>query len=270
MLDNKKISVLITSHKLRFNTLDLVIKSWLTQPIDELWIVDDGTGFKTTIKDDRLLIFNMPKDFETKADYCLALMTEGDLIIMADDDDTVKGDFVKDLYDWHVKLDAVVGIAGKQFFGPGYIRDTKVYKSHRIKEPKKVGFVGIIFMSPRKYFGFDVKGMHKNCDDFWFCMKEHPYINKYVVPTKNYNELPTSEYRDVAMHRTSSLHSPRRKFYTEYYNRYFKDFKDLDTININELNKEKEKEKELIKIAKQQSREVKNNWKDLINTIKDK
>ena len=266
MIDNKKISVLITSHKLRFNTLDIVINSWLNEPIDELWIIDDGTGFKSSFIDNRLLIFNMPKDFETRADYCLALMADGDLIIMADDDVVVKSGFTLDLYNGYKKTNGIVGIAGKEFFGPRYIRDTKIYKSYRISEPKEVGFIGIIFMSPREYFGFDVRGMHKNCDDFWFCMKEHPELKKYVVPTKNYYDLPSSETRNIAMHRTSNLKRPRFDFYTKYYNLNYKDKQQQIqqtqiNNNIDDIDEQLKKEK---REAKLKSREIKQIWKDLI------
>ena len=218
MINNDKISVLITSHKARFNTLNRVIGSWLTQPVDEIWVIDDGNNFKTEIKDPRLLIFNMPKDFETKSDYVLSILSDGDLIVLADDDIIVYESFLIDLYNGYKKTkNSIVGIYGKRCLGPHYLKDTKRYKSKNIENIEEVDFIGILFMCERKYFNFDVRGMHKNCDDLWFSMKIHSNIKKYVIPTKKYIDLPCSSNK-TAMYKNQNIKKPRYNFYTEYYN----------------------------------------------------
>lgn len=254
MINNDKISVLITSHKARFNTLNRVIGSWLTQPVDEIWVIDDGNNFKTEIKDPRLLIFNMPKDFETKSDYALALLTEGDIIILADDDIVVRDTFTNSFYNSLKKTNnSIVGLAGKKCFGPRYNKDTQIYKSNMISQPIEVEYVGIVIMASRDRFGFDLKGMNKNCDDFWFCMKIHPNINKYIVPTIDYTDLPCSENK-TAMHKSAILRKPRYDFYTYYWNNLIK-FKNNQIKNIRK-NK---------KITKKISQIINNEWKNLHN-----
>lgn len=210
MINNISFSTIITSHKSRFNTLDSVINSWLTQPIEELWVIDDGNKFQTNIKDQRLLIFNMPKDFETKSDYSLATLTSGDVIILADDDIVVKKNFVLDLYRGLKQTNnSIVGVIG--------YNGKRLQRAWRLKVPAKVFWVGMIIMSLRENFGFDTKGMHKNCDDLWFSMKIHSDINKYVIPTTNYTNLSCCR-GETALSSKKNLKRIRQSFFNRYVN----------------------------------------------------
>jgi hypothetical protein len=208
MINGNRISVLITSYKSRFSTLDQVIQSWTAQPVDEIWVIDDGNNFSTKIKDSRLLIFNMPKDFETKSDYALASLTEGDYIIFADDDVIVRNNFSVDLYIAANKTNGgIVGVIG--------YNGRRLKRSWSVKELTRVFWVGIVIMIPRKYICFDVRGMHKNCDDLWLCMKIHRNINKYVVPTKNYINLSISR-NSTALTNQKELKKARQDFFDKY------------------------------------------------------
>ena len=185
-----KISVIITTYR-RFKNLERIYLAWLEQPVEEVWILNGNTNVKLDYGDHpKGVIFNMPKDFGTKMDYAFALLTEGDYIILADDDVLPMPGFTEDLFrGWKQVGDGIVGILGRKFTGKRY-GQCHAYLAKKINKPMRVDFCGIIYFAPRKYFGFDVRGMPRNCDDLWWHMKIFPDVPKYVVPSKNYENLP--------------------------------------------------------------------------------
>ena len=215
MIDGKSISVLITTY-CRYKTLDRVILGWLAQSADQIWVIDGGGSFKTQYKDPRLLVFNMPCDLGTKMDYAFALLTEGDLICLADDDVLIKPDFLNALYNtWKLK-GGIVGILGRTFHGPVYWGDTTFYRASLLKVPQRVDFCGVVYFASRELFGFDVRGLPRNCDDLWWEMKIHSKVPKHVAATAKYENLPCAK-DGTAMYKTPSLRKQREDFYREYY-----------------------------------------------------
>ena len=215
-MSDPKISVIITTYR-RFKNLERIYLAWLEQPVDEVWILNGNKNVQLDYGNHpKGTIFNMPRDFGTKMDYAFALLTEGDYIILADDDVLPKKGFAEDLLrGWKEVGDGIVGILGRKFTGSRY-GQCHVYLAKKINKPMRVDFCGIIYFAPRKYFGFDVRGMPRNCDDLWWHMKEFPDVPKYVVPSKNYENLP--ECRDkTAMCKNKDLRSERRQFFHKYF-----------------------------------------------------
>lgn len=211
-----KISVIITTYQ-RFKNLERIYMAWLEQPVCEVWILNGNKNVKLDYgSNPRGLIFNMPKDLGTKMDYAFALLTEGDYIILADDDVLPKKGFTEDLYrGWKNVGGGIVGVIGRKFTGKRYGQGN-FYRASEITTPESVDFCGIVYFSPRLYFGFDVKGMPRNCDDLWWHMKVFPDVPKHVVPSKNYIDLP--EARDkTAMFRNPGLRAERRAFFKKYH-----------------------------------------------------
>ncbi len=254
MIDGHTISVLITTYR-RMDTIKEVVSSWLAQPVDEVWLLDGSGGdarfVKTVLADERFLYWPFPRDFQTRTDYGVAMLTDGDLIVCADDDVVVEPGFTGDLYShwsgesYEKHLDDMswvdrhehelredgliegenpcedisadfVGIIGRVFGGPDYVKDGTYFRSDKISEPQRVGFVGVIYMAERKWFGFDTRGMERCWDDLWHQMKIYPDAQKYVVPTTKYKDLPC--HKDASAHfRDPEIRRIRAEFFAREY-----------------------------------------------------
>jgi len=211
-----KTSVIITTYR-RFDELDTIIRAWLVEPVLEVWVLDGSGKFRSGISDKRFLLFSMPKDFGTKMDYAMGLLAEGDMIILADDDVLPKPGLVEDLHRGMEKTGAdIVGIHGRRFHGPDYRKDTNCFIANIIEEPIQVGFCGVLFMLSRNLLGFDIRGMETSWDDFWLCMKAWPGKIKYVIPTKNWSNLPAAFDSQSHFH-DKNIRKIREQFYTKWY-----------------------------------------------------
>ncbi len=220
MIDGRTVSAIITTYR-RYATLDEVVASWLAQPVDQLWVLDGGAGYKPRVMaDPRLLVFRMPADLGTKMDYAFALLTEGDLVCLADDDIVVSPGFLLDLERCRAERGGIVGVIGRTFHGPVYWGQTKFFRASELLEPARVGFVGCIYLASRDLFGFDVRGCPRNCDDLWWEMRIHPDAPKHVAPTVRYRNLPTAS-DPGAMYHTPRLRAQREAFYREHYLRTY-------------------------------------------------
>lgn len=214
-------SVIITTYR-RFDDLDRVILAWLGEPVVEVWLIDGSGKFKSNVSDERFLLFSMPKDLGTKMDYAVGLLTAGDLIILADDDVLPKPGLVEDLHKGMKDAEAdIVGIHGRTFLGPDYRKDTNCIIADQITMPARVAFCGVVLMLSRELLGFDLRGMQTPWDDLWLCMKAWPNKIKYVVPTKNWRNLPVA-YDASSLFHDKDMREIRDRFYTEWYNRNYK------------------------------------------------
>lgn len=220
MIEGRSVSAIITTYR-RYATLDEVVASWLAQPVDELWVLDGGAKYRPgTMADPRLLVFRMPADLGTKMDYAFALLTEGDLILLADDDIVVSPGFLADLHLCWSAGGGIVGVIGRTFHGPAYWGETRFLRSSDLLEPARAGFVGCICLAARELFGFDVRGCPRNCDDLWWQMRVHPDAPKRVAPTVRYRNLPAAS-DPAAMYHTPRLRAQREAFYREHYLRTY-------------------------------------------------
>lgn len=213
--------MIITTYR-RFKNLEKIYLAWIEQPISEVWILNGNKDVKLDFGNHpKGAIFNMPFDLGTKMDYAFALLTEGDFIILADDDVLPKKGFTEDLFrGWKQIGEGIVGIIGRTFLGKRY-GQSKFYRASEIDKPVCVGFCGVIYFAPRKYFGFDVRGMPRNCDDLFWQMKVFPDIPKHVIPSKNYEDLPEAK-DSSAMFKNPELRHERRSFYQNYYKKNYK------------------------------------------------
>jgi hypothetical protein len=218
MICGKRISVLVTTCA-RYTTLLEVMKGWLGQSgVDDLWLLDCGGKLPSSLHGGwgRSVIWTLPLDPGTKTDYVMALLTEGDIIILADDDVLVDKGFVQDLYNCWAVEGGIIGIIGRTFHGPTYWGGTRFYRASLVSLPTRVGFAGVICMAGRELFGFDVRGCPRNCDDLWWQMKIHPDVPKHVAPTKRYKNLRVAS-DGTAMYKQPKLSVQREAFYREHY-----------------------------------------------------
>lgn len=222
------VSVIVnTYHRGRQVGLDDIAKAWLAQPVDQVWILD-GLGsyrpnphFAAMVADDRFRVFNLAPDLGNGADYCFALLTSGDYVILADDDMVPYKGFVERMLE-HAGFADILGVIGRKFNGPLYKLNTKYVSGLNISKPTAVDFVGVCTFCRREHFGFDVRGLHpalRNCDDLWWQMKVKPELRKAVIPLRKlYLNLLTSDWNNSSsMDGKPKLSQSRQDFYEEHY-----------------------------------------------------
>ena len=220
MINGKTVSVLVTTyHPDRWQSLGMISSAWLDQPVEQVWVLDNRGNQGHVRSDDGFAFWPLPCDLKTRADYGVALLTDGDLIICADDDIVPQPGFAQDLVDG---MDATgagfVGVIGRVFDDPEY-RKTTFYRASKIDEPKCVDFTGVCYMAKRKYFGFDTRGMPVNADDLWHC-RRYPEASKFVIPTDKYENLPACN-DGTAMFKNPELAAQRQAYYAEWYREAF-------------------------------------------------
>ena len=224
MIDNKSFSVIITTYR-RYDTLGEVIQSWLNDNPDQLWVIDNKSGYKLEERHkDKVVLFSMPIDLTTRVDYAFAMLTEGDFIVLADDDAVVSPGFLEDMYNgWKEVGGGIVGVIGRQFTSDQYIK-CKHFRAEKITEPIRTGGIGVIYISPREYLGFDTRGMETIDDDLFWLMNKHPEVPKHVIPTKRYRNLPTGSDADCLFHASLSERKIRDGCYQKYYLKSYRPF----------------------------------------------
>lgn len=221
MIGNVSFSTIITTYPARYAAAEQALEGWIKQPADQIWVLDGGGAFKpknpALLNDNRVWVFRMPFDLGPKMDMAMALLTEGDLICLADDDLEPQAGLLEEMYrGWLSVGGGLVGLIGRTFEGPEYKGGTTFYSARDIDKPVRVGFAGIAFLTTRDVFGFDVRNLPRNADDIWMQMKALPDLAKWVVPTKAWlNNKAAAD--GTAMYRNQELKSQRANFYREQY-----------------------------------------------------
>lgn len=225
MINQLSLSAIITTYR-RMDTIGDVCRAWLTQPADQVWLIDGSGGKarkqlgKGVMECNRFEYWPLHRDHGTRTDYAMAHLTDGDIIILADDDVVPEEGFTEQLWKGMSATEAdIVGIIGRTFHGPRYYHDTKYCRADAIREPVRVGFVGVVCMARRYMFGFDTRGMGRNIDDLWWQMEHFPDATKMVIPTKAYRDLPSAKHG--MFHDRGELHKQREHFYRECYEEHY-------------------------------------------------
>ena len=223
MIDNKTFSVLITTYR-RFDTLDEVISGWLKQPVEQVWVLDNSGSFRTKLKDERLKIWSLPLNCGTRIDYAIANVTDGDFVVLGDDDAVVEPGFLEDLYrGWEQVGGGIVGVIGRIFTNEEYMK-CKWCSALKIDKPIKTGSIGVIYFSPRQHFQFDTRGMDTINDDIYWLMEKCSDVPKHVIPTKKFRNLPTASDKGCLFHAPPILRTIRYDYFRKWYKEKYKPF----------------------------------------------
>jgi len=229
MIEGRTFSVIVTNYRER-GSLRAIIEKWLMTSADEVILADcsgalvGDSYFRTILPkaEPRFRMVSFTHDFGTKTDYALALLTQGDFVILGDDDVMPSDSFVDDLYNgWKEVGGGLIGVIGRTFHGVKYKGDTKFYSALLIDKPVRVGFVGVVYFAERKFFGFDPRGLKSNnVDDLFWCMEVFPEVPKYVVPVKSFMNLPEASDKDCMFH-NPVLKKERQDYYEKMYKKNY-------------------------------------------------
>lgn len=215
-----KASVVVVTCR-RIARVPEILAAWLKQTSD-VWLCDCSPrgvpGIPVGVH-----VARFSPDPGNKVRHAVALLTEGNLVIKADDDIMPLPGLIADFQKWREKLGpCIMGIHGRTFNGPDYYRDTTLYAAHMLAEPMRVDFLGIITCADRRFLEMDLRGCGTPIEDLFWHNYRHVGAPKFIVPTKAYNNnLPES--RDAGrLCANQPGRTERRVFYTQCWERSYK------------------------------------------------
>jgi len=193
------VSVVVVTYR-RLESLDKILLAWLNETPD-VWLCDCSPGgFNTTLP---IKIIRAIPDPGSKIRHAVATLTEGDIVIKADDDiipfPGLAADFVINM---ERVGPAILSVHGRKFRGPSYYSNTVMFGSKGVtagqygqpgSEPQEVDFVGVITCAPRELLPMDLVGCKSEIEDLFWQMGKYPDAKKYVIPTTNYTNLKESK-----------------------------------------------------------------------------
>ena len=203
-----RVSVVVCVYR-RIADLDRILTAWLGQTPD-VWLADSSGKFETSLP---IHHARFSPDPGSKSRHAVALLTDGDYVIKADDDVLPKPGLV-DAFLEYSYLCGILGIMGRTFHGAQYYGNTKQVRSADIRNPAKVDMVGNVTFSPRKYLAFDLLGCASPIEDLFWHMKAFPKAAKYVIPTDLYELFPNDE---GCLFLDRGARAEREAFYRQHY-----------------------------------------------------
>lgn len=210
-------SVVVVSYR-RQEHLGDILAAWLKETPD-VWLCDcSQNGYKCNLP---VTTVHAWPDPGNRIRHAVALLAQGDLVIKADDDIMPKpglvADFVRN-YEQHG--DAIYGIHGRQFLGPRYYANTRMWGPGNTTHTTPVDFVGVITCAPRQYLPMDLKGCGSEVEDLFWQMRCYPTAKKYVIATKNIHHFPES-FDAGRLCGSRPSREIRQAFYKRYYEAHY-------------------------------------------------
>lgn len=214
-----KVSVVVVSYR-RLERLPEILAAWLKEAPD-VWLCDcsrpGAKGIPAGVK-----VVRFTPDPGNKVRHAVALLTEGDLVIKADDDIMPKPGLVADFVKAHAEVGpAILSIHGRTFHGRDYYRDTRLIGAKSVHSSLRVDFVGVITCAPRELLSMDLRGCATEVEDLFWQMEKYPKAAKYVIPTDKFVNLPESkDARRLCA--PGPARAIRRKYYDFWYVRHYR------------------------------------------------
>ena len=212
-----KISVVVVSYR-RLARLEEILAAWLKETPD-VWLCDcSKEGFQTKLP---VKIIRATPDPGNRIRHAVALLTSGELVIKADDDIIPLPGLAKAFAENYQKYgEAIYGVHGRIFSGPGYYKNSRLYGGKNVGETKQVHFVGVITCAPRPVLPMDLHGCASEVEDLFWQMRCYPKARKFVIATDRFRNLP--ECKDQGrLCGTPASRKVRREFYTRWYERNY-------------------------------------------------
>jgi hypothetical protein len=221
-----KTSVVVVTYR-RLQSLPRILEAWLKESLD-VWLCDcSKEGFKTDLP---VKIIRAVPDPGNKIRHAVALLTDGDIVIKADDDIVPHKGLVNDFIENMKRVGpAILSIHGRTFEGPSYYGSTTLYGAKgvdkqiykNVAKPYEVDFVGVMTCSPRMLLAMDLYGCESEIEDLFWQMQKYPEAKKYVIPTDKFMNLPESK-DDLRLCRPNSeSRKIRQAYYQKWYERNY-------------------------------------------------
>lgn len=218
-----KISVVVVTYR-RLERLELILEAWLKETPD-VWLCDcSKEGFKTNLP---IKIIRAIPDPGNKIRHAVALLTDGDMVIKADDDIMPLPGIVKDYEKYMNEYGpAILSVHGRTFHGQKYYSQTKLYGSKGLLNgdysqsddiPQEVDFVGVMTCAPRELLAMDLIGCLTEIEDLYWQMEKYPNAKKYVIPTEKYANLQESKDALRLCRPNSESRVIRQSYYEKWY-----------------------------------------------------
>ena len=209
-------SVVLVTYR-RLGSLEAIIKAWLSETPD-VWLCDCSPN---GIKPSGINYVRFSPDPGNRVRHAISLLTQGDLVVKADDDVIPKPGLMADFERNMAELGpAILGIHGRIFHGPSYYHNTKHFGAKTIQKPLRVHFVGVVTCSPRLYLPMDLRRCATEVEDLYWQMACYPKAKKYVIKTDKFANL--SESKDAGrLCANGQARKIRESFYRKYYQEHF-------------------------------------------------
>lgn len=212
------VSVVLVTYR-RLTRIGEIAQAWLAQTPD-VWLCDcSRRGAKTGIA--ALKTVRAWPDPGNKIRHAVAMMTQGDLVIKADDDVMPRPGLVQDFVS-HATMygPAIYGIHGRIFRRPDYYHGTQLFGAKSVRQAQPVDFVGVVTCSSREYLGMDLRDCRTEVEDLYWQMQCYPKAKKYVIVTDKFMHL--SESKDKGrLCGTPESRLVRSQYYQFWYNRNY-------------------------------------------------
>ena len=186
-----KTSVVVVTYR-RLKNLGRILEAWLAETPD-VWLCDcSEAGFETSLP---VKILRTTPDPGNRIRHAVAaLMTEGDLVIKADDDVLPRPGLAADFVAAACTCGpGIFGIHGRTFQGPHYYAQTTMVGAKQLQAPQPVDFVGVVTASPREFLPMDLRDCPSAVEDLYWQMACYPRAPKYVISSQAFMNLAESK-----------------------------------------------------------------------------
>jgi len=203
-----RVSVVVSTYR-RLERLEGILMAWLAET-PNVWLADSSGRFETALP---IKHVRFSPDPGSKNRHAIALLTDGDYVIKADDDVLPRPGLIADFLKYAC-LCGILGLMGRTFHGPKYYGDTRPLQAHDVPRPIRVDMVGIVTFAPRKFLAFDLRGCASAIEDLFWHMGAFPATPKYVIPTTSYELFQNDA---GCLFRDPKARAEREVFYRAHY-----------------------------------------------------
>jgi hypothetical protein len=209
-----KTSVVIVTYR-RLDRIADVCAAWVAQSPD-VWLCDcsphGAKGIPSAVK-----IVQFVPDPGNKSRHAVALLTDGDFVIKADDDVLPAPGLIDDYHRSFQKVGpGIFGLNGRVFNGPSYYKNSKSFRAPEISIETLVDFAGVCTFTPREYLAFDLRGCDSPIEDLFWQIECFPEVIKWIIPTKKFTNLPSAN-DDKCLFRSADSRAVREKYFKRIY-----------------------------------------------------
>ena len=220
-MNKSDVTIIITTYR-RKSHIRQIANSWLLQ-CPNVIIANGGDPIEHLQPEIHQHLYN--PDPGNKIRFSSALLSDTPYILMADDDvmplPGLLDDFISHYKAFINRTDLmfypILGIIGRQMTNPVYWKWGFVKASKLIK-PVETDFVGVLYFTHRENIIMDLSNFtHRAIDDLNWQLVEMPNVPKYVISTKNYQNILELCNDSKSIFKTPESREVREAFWKKHY-----------------------------------------------------